>query len=144
MKFRILCNTDWEAKLDKVLSNLSALGFKSFFEKKQYGNALDGVVVVLMCRDSAYQLKQRIRFYKAEKTLYMDIMLNLDEIKTLEQPERNRLVAQRLITEISPVIAKYKFKEFDSPKFEKDLQKWFKKSGLLSASTRENNSSTNS
>ncbi len=131
MNFKILYDADWEAKLDKVLSNFSDKGFKLYFEKKEYGSSLDEIVVILMCRNPDYNFNQRIRFSKKEKTLYLDIMLNLNQFKELEQTERNRLVSQRLFRELPPIIAKYKLESFDLEKFEKDLQKWLKKYSLL-------------
>ena len=84
MRFSLLCDAHQDAGLDKVLFRFSDLGLKRYFEERNYGDTLAGVTVVLMCRNPALNLKQRIRHAKKEKKLYMDIMFDLDQFRQLK------------------------------------------------------------
>lgn len=69
-------------------------------------------------------LKQRIRLSKKEKTIYMDIMLDLNQFLKVEQKEREKVVVEKLINEVPAIIRKYRLEDFDILKFESDLKKW--------------------
>lgn len=119
MRFNILSDANWEAKIDHVQR---VLDLWNFFYHRNYGNDLSGgIVVVLMCRDPEYKFKQRIRFSKKEQKLYMDIMLDYLNFVTASHAQRRQMVAKHLQTEIPLVIAKYKFKDFDLERFSTDL-----------------------
>ncbi|MFN5307927.1 MAG: hypothetical protein ACK5C0_00560 [Candidatus Kapaibacterium sp.] len=123
MRFNILSDADWDSKIDKVLDTFSDFGYRRLFEEKDYGDSLYGITVVFMCRNTEYNFKQRIKYSKKEKKIYLDIMLDLNQFKQIEQREKERIVAQKLISEIPPIISKYKFTDFDLPSFEADLKK---------------------
>ncbi|HRE56822.1 MAG TPA: hypothetical protein PLW09_03290 [Candidatus Kapabacteria bacterium] len=123
MRFNILSDADWDSKIDKVLDTFSDFGYRRLFEEKNYGDSLYGITVVFMCRNTEYNFKQRIKYSKKEKKIYLDIMLDLNQFKQIEQREKERIVAQKLISEIPPIISKYKFTNFDLPSFEADLKK---------------------
>ena len=125
MRINILCDADWEAKIDKVLDNFSNLGYRRFFEERSYGSSLEGVTIVLMCQNPKLNLKQRIKHSIKEKKIYLDIMLDLLQMKSIDQQQRNKIVADKIINEVSPIIAKYKFNDFDLVKFKEDLKKIF-------------------
>ena len=110
-----------------MLHNIHDLGIKDFFAAKDYGTSIVGVSVFLICRDPSYNFKQRIRYLKKEQKLSLDIMLDLNEFKLIDQTEREKIVAGKLVKEITPVIAKYKFADFDLIRFETDLKGWFKR-----------------
>ena len=131
MRFSLLCDAHQEAGLDKVLFRFSDLGLKRYFEERNYGDTLAGITVVLMCRDPALALKQRIRHAKKEKKLYMDIMFDLNQFRPLNQVQRERIVAGRMLAEITAVLKKYKFEQFDVELFEADLANWLKQGSLL-------------
>lgn len=125
MRFNILSDSDWEAKIDKVTDYLLDSGYRRFFEDKNYGNSLDGITIVLMCTGHEQNLKQRIRYSRKEKKVYMDIMLDLNQFKRIDQQERTQIVVDKLLNEVIPIIKKYKFEDFDKPKFEDDFNKFF-------------------
>jgi len=124
MRLFITCDSFWEAKVDKVLDALYETGYKSFFDKQDYGSSLDCIAVVLMCQDPNLKLKQRIRLSKKEKTLYIDIMLDLNLFIEITQEDREKITVEKLISEIPPIIAKYKLQDFNLEKFKKDLSIW--------------------
>lgn len=131
MKINLLCDINWESRVDKVLYALSDFKYRQFFEKKNYGSSLEEVIVVFMCRDTELNFKRRIRFSKKEKKLYMDIMLDLSQFSTIDQTDREKIIAQRLVSDIPLIISKYKFKDFDIQKFERDLREWLIKINWL-------------
>src|SRR5690349_8222650 len=55
---------------------------EAFFKPRAYGAGLNGVGIVLMCRDPVYEFKQRVRLSKEEKILDFDVMLDWDEMLT--------------------------------------------------------------
>lgn len=126
-RFNILADFYWETQIDKVLDSLSNTGYRRFFLEQDYGTSLDGITLVLICQAPNLNLKQRIRFSKKEKNLYLDIMLDLPQFLTITQKEREEIIVDKIITEVPQVIAKYKFKDFELVRFEKDLKKWMRK-----------------
>lgn len=123
MKFNLLADTNWESRVDKALDNISDLEYRRFFEKKDYGSSLDAFVVVFMCRDPYLNFKQRIRFSRKDRTIYMDIMLDFNQFVIISPDERERIMVEKMFSEIPPIIAKYKLPDFDLPRFEKDLRR---------------------
>lgn len=73
------------------------------------------------------KFKQRIRFSSSEQTLYIDIMLSLDQLLSIGQDEKNRIVLNNIIEEVPPIVLKYKkkIKDFDFDKFLLDFKKCF-------------------
>ena len=139
MKFSILCDANWDAKISEALDDFS--GLRRYFEEKYYysltpdiknycGSSIDAIVIVFMCRNPEYNFKQRIRFSKKVKTLYIDIMLDYNLFIQIDQGEKKKIIAQRLLTEVPSIIARYKFPDFDLPKFESDMKMWLKKHRL--------------
>jgi hypothetical protein len=122
MRLNMLGDIDWESKVDKVLDAFSDTGYRTYFQDREYGEELVGITLVLMCKDPELNLKQRIRLSKTERKLYIDIMLDLPEMKRSDQPTRNRIVQQKLLAEVPAIIRKYKLKDFDTERFIKDFQ----------------------
>jgi len=120
MDFGITADSWWETRVSDTLHLIPIREFKDFFYLKNYGNDLIDIFIVLMCRHPEYNFKQRIRFVKKEKTLYMDIMLDFDLFMKISQEERNTIVFDKLIKEVPEIIAKYKFKDFDLASFTND------------------------
>jgi len=132
MKLFLTSDSDWEVKINKITTRLYDTGYTFFFEKQEYGNSLDCVAIVLMCQDPSLNLQQRIRFSRKERTIYMDIMLDFDELIKIDQNAREKVVVEKLIEEVPVIIRKYKLVDFNLLRFEKDLRKWMSKM-LLSA-----------
>lgn len=117
----ITSDTSWEARIEKVLDKLQDSGVKSYFEKKNYGESLKGINIILMCRNPDLKFKQRIRFIKKEKELYIDIMLDLNQFKQIDLKEKEKIIADKFTDEIPAIVAKYKFEDFDFSRFKSDL-----------------------
>lgn len=127
MKFFITCDTFWEARVEKVIDLLDDTGYKNYFYNQDYGSSLEGITVVLMCKNANLNLKQRIRYIKKEKKLYLDLMLDLEQFLIIDMKDKERIIVNKLISEIPIIISKYKLDDFNSIKFEKDLKKWISK-----------------
>ncbi len=54
-------------------------------------------------------------------------MLDLDQFRIIDLATKEKIVAEKLLTEIPRIIAKYKFKNFDLQMFENDLMILVKK-----------------
>lgn len=127
MRFNILSDSNYEAKIDSVLDYLSEKKYRQYFSERNYGSDfLENITIILMCRSSELAFKQRIRLSKKDKVLYLDLMLDNDIFTQIEQTERNRIVKEKILFEVVPIISKYKFKDFNIIDFEKDLKKIFK------------------
>jgi hypothetical protein len=126
MRLNLLGDIDWESKVDQVLASLSDSDYRSYFQERDYGAGLVGVTVVLMCQDPALNLKRRIRLSKKEKKLYMDIMLDLAEMKAAaDLATRRRIVFERLLKEVPEVVSKYSISDFDAVRFIDDFRMFF-------------------
>ena len=119
MKVNVLGDFWWESKLDHVLR---VLNLRHYFQDRNYGSDVNGVVIDLICNDPKLNQKQRIRFTKNNKTLYMDIMLKLNDFIEATHQKRRELVAENILKEVPKVLKKYNFKDFEYDKFISDLE----------------------
>ena len=131
MRFNILSDTHWESKVDQVLDELSGSGYRRNFEEKDYGPGMVGLTVVFMCQNPELNLKRRVKFAKKEKKLYLDIMLDLHNMRAANPELRKKIVAERLLNEVPPIISKYKIDQFDSPRFISDFKEWILRTGWI-------------
>lgn len=126
MRFNISGDFDWESKIDQVLKAFSDDNYHSYFQERDYGTGLIGITVVFLCHDPALNLKRRIRLSKKEKKLYVDIMLDLPEMKSVDFTKKKMIISELLLKEIPEVISKYKIDDFDLQRFVEDFQKKFR------------------
>ena len=95
---------------------------RAFFEGRDYGKGLAAITIVFLCQKPERGLKRRIRLSKPERKLYMDIVLDLSQLKMASDQERKGIVLAHLLNEIPAVLGKYKTVEFDAPSFMSDLE----------------------
>jgi len=124
MHLRLTGDIATQSGLGIIIDDWSGLT-RQHFVAKDYGNGLLGLVVVLVCQDSELNLKRRIRLSKKEKKLYLDIMLDLDEMRQADQQVRKKYVAERLADEVPDVLRKYSISDFDKVRFIEDFKSWF-------------------
>jgi hypothetical protein len=79
-----------------------------------------------MYRNQSLRLKRRIRFVRKEKILYVDIMLDVEQMKQADVRAKKQIVIRRLIDEIPEVIRKYSIADFDRVRFNDDWNNWLK------------------
>lgn len=128
MEFGISSDSNKEAKLSEI-ELWEPL--EEYFAEKYYDDSRIAIFIVLMCRSPYLNFKQRTRFVKADNCLYTDIMLDYGHMTTTDTTARKRHVAEKLITEVPQIIAKYKFRDFDLKRFSSDLRHWFENQGWI-------------
>jgi hypothetical protein len=129
MHFRITSDANSESGLGEIVDELSGPA-RQFFAQRDYGAGLLGVVVVLMCRDPKLNFERRLRFARKEKKLFMDIMLDLDEMRHALPARRRAIIAGRLLLDIPEVVRKYAIKTFDEASFIVELKGWLAGRGV--------------
>jgi hypothetical protein len=122
-RFRITSDANEESGVGQVVDSTSG-PTEDHFKNKNYGTGLSGIGVVLMCRDPRFNFKRRIRLAKKDKRLYMDIMLDLDQMKYNSPQARREIILQRIAKEVPEVLAKYQLTNFDRERFVFDLHTW--------------------
>ena len=124
MHFRITSDANSESGVGSVVDKISG-PTRKYFSEKTYASDLEGIVIVLMCRNPDSKFKQRIRF--SDKRIYMDIMLDLKQMAGASDQERKRIIFDRLIEEVPAIISKYSIPDFDRQRFTQDLVDWLEK-----------------
>ena len=130
MRFGVTCDADIESGFDVVTFGMMKQ-FDDYFRDRFYDDSGIEMFVVLMCRDPRWNFKQRIRFVKKENCLYMDLMFDLRIMAQVDMKTRKRIVGEKMVTEIPQIVAKYKFRDFDLPRFSRDLRSWFEEHNWL-------------
>lgn len=119
----VVCDANQESGVGEVIDDICGPTHLHFVSKN-YGDGLSGIGVVLMCRDTELNFKRRIRFSRKEKTLYMDVMLDLIQMRQLAHNVRKQIICKRLTEEIPAVVRKYSIAGFNDMLFEQDLKEW--------------------
>lgn len=125
MRFSILSDADDETGLHEVVYEINRPPMDDFFTNRFYDDSGVEMAIILMCRDPQWNFNQRIRFVKKENCLYMDIMFDWALMVRSDHTARKQIVAEKIVTEVPEIVAKRKFKDFDLPRFTKDLREWF-------------------
>jgi hypothetical protein len=96
-----------------------------------YGSSIKKIGIILFCNDMEW--KPRIRFLKKDLCLELDIVFDFLEMYNAEDFERKEIVGQRLLSDLEQIIRKYKFNDFDLPRFLHDFEGELKRIGYLSS-----------
>lgn len=126
MRLRIICDANAESGIGLVVFDISGQT-ENHFASLTYGEPLICLGIILMCRNPDLRFKQRIRFSKKEKKLYVDIMLDLNEMIRASHQERIKIVCDHLVKEVPAIIEKYSIPGFEQSRFIQDFQNWIKK-----------------
>ncbi|MFD1437928.1 hypothetical protein [Acinetobacter terrae] len=131
--FRLLVTSDSNSETGVADANLSltANGFYKFIEEQDYGNTLNSLVIIFMCRDPELHFKQRIRYSRKKQKLYMDIMLDYQTFVIMTPEQRVSELCKKLLTEMPPIVQKYKITDFDLDKLISNFSYWFNKYDLI-------------
>jgi hypothetical protein len=130
LHLRITCDANEESGVGEVVDEISGPTRKNF-ATKNYGLSLLGIGVVLICRNPELKFKQRLKFSKSEKRLYMDVMLDLGQMRQADHERRKRIICERLAEEIPAVVRKYSVPDFDEERFAADLKSWLAEIGSM-------------
>ena len=125
--FRLLISSDSniETGVGHASLALATTNFYKYIENQNYGTTLSRIAVFFICWDPNLAFKQRIRYKKDSKELYMDIMLDYNLFTKMTPDERISELCRKLLIEVPPIVNKYKFKDFDSDKLMTSLESWF-------------------
>src|SRR5262245_23678805 len=132
MHLRITSDANAESGVGRVVEEMSG-PTRRHFVPKDYGVGLLGIAVVLMCRNPELNFQRRLRFARKKKTVFMDVMLDLEQMRQADHERRKRIVIERLVDEIPAVLRDYVIRDFDEVRFAQDLKSWFAETGLTSA-----------
>src|SRR4030095_12577886 len=133
MHLRITSDANAESGVGRVVNEMSG-PTRRHFVPKDYGVGLLGIAVVLMCRNPELNFRRRLRFARKEKTVFMDVMLAVEQRRQADHERRKRIVIERLLDEIPAVLRDYAIRDFDEVRFGQDLKSWFAGTGLTPAS----------
>jgi hypothetical protein len=136
MHLGITSDANSESGVGEIVDEISGPTRRNFVSKN-YGVGLLGVAVVLMCRDPKLNFRRRVRFARKQKMVFMDIMLDLDQMRHAEHERRKRIVVERLAQEIPEVLSKYSIRDFDEARLEKDLKGWLTDIGAASGASHK-------
>ena len=128
MHLRITCDVNEESGVGEVVGEISG-PTRRHFVPKDYGIGLAGVAVGLMCRDPERNFQRRLRFARKEKTVFMDVMLDLAQMREADHSGRKQIIRERLTEEIPAVVRKYSIGDFDDARFAEDLKAWLAEIG---------------
>jgi hypothetical protein len=117
MNLNILCDANWESKIDHALKVLDT----GVMNERDYGDGLVKLVVILNCRDPALEHKQRIRFSRKEKILYIDVMLELETFIRATHVSRRRRISEALLQQLGSAMKTRKIANFNVEEFMQDL-----------------------
>jgi hypothetical protein len=124
MELNILSDSQWESRVDVVSKELSSSRYREIFASRNYGSGLSALIIILMCRNPELRFKQRIRFSKSDRTLYMDIMLDLNRMREATPESRRQIVIEKLATEVPSITTQRQIPEFDEKRFIADFREW--------------------
>ncbi|MDB6057607.1 MAG: hypothetical protein JWO95_1451, partial [Verrucomicrobiales bacterium] len=79
-----------------AIIDLWAAAITLHFAPMNFGVGTVGVVIVLMCQDPCLKLKPRIRYLRAKKKIYADIMLNLQQMREADDKIRQKIIAEAI------------------------------------------------
>ena len=125
----ITADSDYFTKVGELTQEFNPI--EAYIEDQDYGSSIDEICVVFLCQDFDFEFKPRIRFVKKELCLYMDIVLDYQQMVKADEMTQKKIMGSRLLSDTSKIIAKYKFKDFDLPRFEKDLKEQLELHGFL-------------
>lgn len=123
MFLRITGDTDVQSGVGPIIDDSSG-PTEDRFAPMDYGAGAPDIAVILMCQDPGLNLKRRVRLSKKDKTLYLDVMLDLPTMKFAKTKARRQFVFKKIHDDVSEVIARYNLPDFDSERFLKDLKTW--------------------
>jgi hypothetical protein len=123
MHLRITSDANAASGVGRVVDEISG-PTRRYFASKDYGVGLLGVAVVLMCRNPELNFQRRLSFARKEKTVFMDVMLDLEQMRQAGHECRRRIVLERLVQDIPAALRKYSICGFDEARFVGDLKGW--------------------
>lgn len=117
MIFQLSADFNEDAKIDKLISELSD-EIPKYFKSKNYSNSNIEFFIVIVC--TPHNFKQRKRFDKKDNVLYWDVILNYGSIKRSNLVQKKALLVKAILESLA-IIDKYKKLELDETKIKEDM-----------------------
>lgn len=128
-RFYIISDSNWEAKIDNGLTFFKVI--QRYFELKDYGADLNGIILVLMCRSPKLNFKRRKRYATNERLFYLDIMLDYEQmVQIKEDINKAKYILQKITNELFSTLETYKFGDLNIEKLRTDFMMFAKNKGL--------------
>lgn len=131
MYIRLTGDSNVESGVGSIVLELSE-PLKEAFSQKDYGDGLLGLVIVLMCRDKELGFERRVKFARKEKKIYMDILLDIDELRPASPELRKIKIADSLLRGIPEVVRQFEIDKFNLDGLLGDLRDWLGNRGIQS------------
>ena len=135
-RFFITCDCHQITGMLKIVEMITISGLEKKLASNNYGSSIKRLRVILFCHE--FEWKPRIRFTKNDKILGIDVIVDYTAMCKASFSERKLIVGQRMMADLAQVIAKYKFEDFDLPRFLLDLEVELKSIDFLPADIVEN------
>lgn len=131
IQFRITCDSNSETRVGIVVDKISG-PIRKFFEQIDFGDSINKICMVLMCRDPKINFKQRTSFSEKDKILYSDLMLDYQMMITASNDQKRlKIISEKILSEFPSIIKKYKFKNFNDTNFTEQLSKFLNNYNFL-------------
>jgi len=120
MDYRIFL--EWDEQCGIPYSKMYPIidGVRAEFGKKQYGESIILISVVMTCM--AKDLKQRKRFKKEARLFEYDILLDYFLIKNVDMDQKKTIIRRQIVEITEQTFSKYKFDDFDKSVFLSDIK----------------------
>ena len=131
MDFGIIFGLNSEFGDDPIFSKIVTGAVFTYFMDKDYGASITSICISLLCIDRDHRFKERTRYTKGDCALDVILVFELESLRKMAVADRPPFFANRLMAELPPIITKYKFADFDLPRFENDFHAYFKELGWI-------------
>lgn len=112
-----------------IKSLIHEMNIHNYFHNKDYGNNEVKIFFVVNCLLSHIE-ERRPKFDNTDKTLYLDIMLDYENIKRVSLKEKKIILANSVIS-LFNVLDKYKKLNLNKDAIMKDLKSYFEHLGWI-------------
>ncbi len=129
--FFVTSDTNAETGVAEARQKLMSEEFYKFINNNDYGESVACLAIIFMCRSPELDFKRRLRFSKKDKILFFDIMLDYYKFVNFTQEQRISELCEQLLSEITFVVKKYRFENFNSDKLMSNLINWFEMNNLI-------------
>jgi hypothetical protein len=127
MKLTLTMELDIESGLDfkSIIPLVNAI--EEYFKSRNYGDGLNRIVVIAVCRPKYLNLAQRQELDTENKTIYIDAMIDFESIALVHDVDKKKQLFHEQLSNGISNIDKYKksISNFDFANFLKDYKTFF-------------------
>jgi hypothetical protein len=120
MDIRFIPEWDFDTGISAEIVLILAHRIKESFSEKFYGNSIELMGIVLICRRHAFS--QRKQYKKDLRRLTYDIILDYFLIKNVAIEEKIAIIKRQVIEVSEQTFSRYRFEDFNKDRFLTDLK----------------------